>query len=301
LALNLNRAQWSLLALIPIASLFFIGGPNATVLPWLRYAWNLGHIGFFFVATSSICVALPKFSRERPWQYLAIIAVASLAIETIQLGIGRNFSLLDIARNLTGASLALALLLKTALPKPALLISLVFLLFDASKFTQVAINDWSYQHRGPLIENFETDQFMALWPKHIERSQDLVFEGSYAGLVHLKTGKFSGINISPVLRNWSGYQAVHLAIFNSQNYSRAITIRLHDVAHELSPQNYSDRFNKTFDLLPGWNSLSISLDEIKSAPKNRPMDTSKMHQIGLFYSNLESDDYLFIDDIRLEP
>jgi hypothetical protein len=301
LELKLNPAHWSLLALIPIASLFFIGGPNAAALPWLRYAWNLGHIGFFFVATLSICVALPNFSREKPWRYLAVIAVASLAIETIQLAIGRNFSLLDIARNLTGASLALAYLLKTAIPKPVLLISLVFLLFDTSKFTQVAINDWDYQQRRPLIENFESDQFMHLWPKNIARDQEVVFEGEYSGLVRLKAAQFSGISISPILRDWSDYRSIQLAVFNSQNYERAITIRIHDVEHELSDQNYSDRFNKTINLLPGWNQLVISLDDISTAPKNRVMDTAKMHQIGLFYSNLKTDDYMFIDDIRLEP
>jgi hypothetical protein len=142
---------------------------------------------------------------------------------------------------------------------------------------------------------------MSLWPPTIERTQEIVFEGEYAGYVHLKAGKYSGIQISPVMRDWSSYQRLHLALFNSQPVERKITIRMHDIAHEKSSQYYTDRYTKAWTLQPGWNDINISLADVVSAPKSREIDMTRMQQIGMFYSGLTNEDYLVIDDFRLEP
>ncbi|MFC3701286.1 hypothetical protein ACFOND_06485 [Reinekea marina] len=299
--LKTNKPTLGLLAMVPIASLFFVGGPSAAALPWFRYAWNLGHIGFFFIATWAFCSVAPLWSRDKPWRYLAAIAIASLLIESIQFTIGRNLSLMDIARNITGAALALSITLKDRAPKAMFMAGLVFVLIDFSLFTKVAIQDWHYQHRHPIIENFETSQFLSFWPKHITQQSREVLEGNYAGYVRLTAGKFSGIQVSPVLRDWSAYRAIQVAIFNSQSFERPITIRMHDVLHEQSDQKYADRFNRTVMLQPGWNKLSLALTDVEKTTSGRVMDVSNMHQIGIFYSGLEQDDYLILDDIRLIP
>jgi VanZ family protein len=299
--LKLSRSQWSLLALLPIASLFFIGGPSSTTLPWLRYAWNLGHIGFFFIASLAVIATYPRFSKKTPWLYLGAITLISLFIEWLQSSIGRDASILDMARNVTGATMALSVVLKRKVPIPAFSCAVGFLVFDLFGFSEVAYSDWQHQQRLPLIENFETDQYLSRWHTNIQRTNDNVFSGSFSGFVPLKASKYSGIQISPVPRNWSAYQSLTIALFNSQSSARDITLRIHDVQHEKAAQYFSDRFNRTFTLQPGWNQLEIDLEDVASAPKNRRLDLTQMHQIGMFYSGLEQNDYLLIDKVQLEP
>jgi len=69
--------------------------------------------------------------------------------------------------------------------------------------------------------------------------------------------------------------------------------------HTESAQLYSDRFNRRHLLKQGWNRVSISLDDISGAPKNRVLNLSEVWGIGLFSYNLGTQEKLYLDQLVL--
>ena len=55
-----------------------------------------------------------------------------------------------------------------------------------------------------------------------------------------------------------------------------ITCRVHDRQHTLGLELYNDRFNRSYPLNPGWNRISINIEDISTAPQTRPMDLSQI-------------------------
>ena len=70
--------------------------------------------------------------------------------------------------------------------------------------------------------------------------------------------------------------------------------------HKNSDQNYSDRYNKTFVLQPGWNTISMLLSEVQNSPKTRSMNLENIENIGIFIIQLDKPKVIFIDNVLLK-
>ena len=167
-----------LLAILVLAvtPLFFVGGPSAAALPFIRYGWNLGHIGFFFLAIGLYCSFRPITAWQQVVLLLASIFVLSWLLELIQHQVGREFSSLDILRNLVGATLALFWRARAHLHPSLISFAILLLLLDLSGLAWTAHQDLRRQSRAPLIENLHRGDSLARWHGMTEISPDRVFE-----------------------------------------------------------------------------------------------------------------------------
>ena len=292
--------RWLALLLVPAALLFFIGGPTAITLPSGRHAWNLGHIGFFFLLALALYGFKPAWFGRYLFRMLALIVVVSIAIEAIQSSLGRGFSFVDIGRNLSGFSLALILIYRRRVNKLIALAGIIFLVGDLAIFTRTALLDWVHQNQLAVIANFESAPLSRFAHGHFRLSSQEVYAGSASAMFQLQPARYAGLSLHPVPRNWRGYKTLSLAIFNAAGNPYTVTIRINDTIHELSTeQDYNDRYNHRFNIAPGWNDINIPLTDIINAPEARKMTLTRMHRIGIFISNLEHPLMLGLDEVKL--
>ncbi len=296
---SISNSKLIVFLIIPITLLFFIEGPKTVNLPFVLYAWNFGHVFYFFLLTLAIQGFRPAWLKQYLLRVAISIFLVSIAIETIQLTLGRSFSLIDIGRNMTGFSLAIIAIHKLKAQKLLALFGILFFLVDLSGFALAASLDWRIQTRSPVIEDFESEQFSKYWKGHFHLNEKNAHTGKYSAMFKLQPAKYAGASMHSILRNWEPYSNLSLAAFIESGNKTTVTVRINDIPHDLSNQDYDDRYNRRFELHPGWNEIVIPLSDIRSSPKARFMDMTQMSRIGIFISNLKEPTTLRLDNIML--
>lgn len=269
-------------------------------MPWQRYAWNLGHIVFFCLATLGIHSYRPFRATGHVFVYMAVLLVISLIIEVIQSQLGRSLSTVDVLRNLVGAGLALFIV-----ARPYLHLTLkgflgFILALDLIGFGMSAWTDFKIQTRAPIIENFESVLTLGYWHGDIDLVDEPIKNGERALQVTMTPSGTKNAEFYPILKDWSGYKTLSVSIFNPENDNLNVTVRVSDEQHDLGLQNHNDRFNQTVSLDQGWNTVIFDLDDIRYAPNNREMDITKMRRLIIFASSIIESKTIFLDDIILQ-
>lgn len=269
-------------------------------MPWQQYAWNLGHIGFFCLATLGIHSYRPFRATGHVFVFMAALLVISLIIEFIQSQLGRSLSTMDVLRNLVGAGLALFFV-----ARPYLHLTLkgflgFILALDLIGFSMRAWTDYKIQTQAPIVENFESVLTLGYWHGDVDLVNEPVIEGERALQVKMTTNGTKKAEFYPMMKDWRGYSTLSIAIFNPENDGLTVTVRVNDEQHDLGPQNHTDRFNQTVLLDQGWNTISFDLNDIRLAPNNRDMDLTKMRRLIVFSSTLTENKTIFLDNITLE-
>jgi hypothetical protein len=67
----------------------------------------------------------------------------------------------------------------------------------------------------------------------------------------------------------------------------------------LGVQLSNDRFNKSFLLKKGWNSVRIDLEKVANAPRTRKMDMNDVCGLGIFSVRLSQPRVIYLDNVRL--
>ena len=298
-----------LIVLIIVSPLFFVGGPNGVSSLLFNHLWNLGHIIFFAGAV----FVMMQFLRLESWQSWIWTSVGvfflGVGIELLQEMVGRDASWDDVLHNLCGVWLALfwGQKLKVKLPF-ALLLRLLCLSLAAPSLVfaaSAAYTDMRMRSQFPVINNFE-NYFEA---KHLVgialdipkgRSSAHVSDGRFSLAVNLGTGKYSGIKWVSPYGDWTGYNQFAMDVYNADDSTFEVVLKIADFTHDLGSNNYDDRFNKRVKLLPGWNYLRVSVDEIENAPKNRKMRMDQVSCLELFATRLTQPKLIYVDYLRLE-
>ena len=92
---------------------------------------------------------------------------------------------------------------------------------------------------------------------------------------------------------------LEMHVYNPSTDTLHLQIRIDDKDHKLSGYAYADRFNASYDLLPGWNPIHINLDEVKNAPQSRKMDLQHMDKLSLFFMQPAGWLTIYIDEVKL--
>ena len=291
--------------------LFFIGGPDYHSSRSFKAFWNLGHIFYYAL----LCVALFVFARKRQrsvrFQITVILVVTLLlgvAVELLQAaGFNRTPDIGDLFRNFIGAAVGIAFFLpgRKAFPRGVLrLIQAVSFVLVASQIYPVAaaLTD-EYRARGqfPILGGFESPYELQRWAGSADRAIDsrIVFAGKNSMRVSLGTALYSGVNLEYFPGDWTGFSQFQCNIFNPDENPLSITCRIHDIVHIQGVQRYEDRYNHSFQLAKGWNTISIDLEDVKRAPANRSMDMGHIRCVGIFTTRLPRPRVIYIDDVRL--
>lgn len=284
--------------------LLFVGGPGPSWHRFVREAWDLGHVVLF----SGLAFAIGRW--EMGWTPLrkivvaiVIAAVVGLLVEVLQLFIGRDFSLFDVAYDVLGAVVGMVVASWPQLRRypREIVISLcgAVALLVAVIVAPVAATGWDAwraQRQFPALVAFDST---------LERGRFRVVGGTGLDIgdgqmaVALTTAVYSGFFIKDAPRDWRGYSTLIVDLVNPDAAPLPLTCRIHDREHTTNYRS-SDRFNRRFSIAPGTHRLIIPLADVEMAPRGRVMAMDQIYEFGCFVHKLEQPRRLIVRGIRLE-
>ncbi|GGY74904.1 hypothetical protein GCM10011613_20470 [Cellvibrio zantedeschiae] len=280
---------------------FFLGGTLESSSSLLSAIWDCGHVVFFI----ALVVLISRKVDVNNWRVALIITAtvffAGGLIEVIQASIGRDGNWDDLLRDLTGTWLGLFWLQRST--KWVLLGRVFATVLLIPNITAVFMESWyeaRARHEFPLLVGFESVIESYWGKKEDERSTQYRTQGEYSLKVVLSPKNYSGIKFSRLQQDWRGFKQFGFDIYNPDSTSFYMTVRVNDVQHGLTQWAMKDRFNTSFQLKPGWNHLSYSMDAIEHAPAGRLMDLSHITWVEIFVGKLPESRIIYLDNLRLE-
>lgn len=294
-------------AIVPAVLLLIGGPPHATRL--VQAFWDLGHLPAFALWT--FLLLRLSLLRERPFATQVVAALlfalaGGVLAEGVQQLSGRVFDLRDIGRNLIGSALAVAFLAPTPPLGRRLLpllrgTSAAALLFSLLPAARILADDWQARRQFPLLAGFESPLEASRWGGGavFSRSGEVAAAGRFSLRADFSTDRYSGIFLNHFPRDWRGYRALRLDIFNPLSEPVRLHLLLADRYHRENGWRLADRFNATCAVVPGWSRITIDLEEASAAPAGRRMAMDEIECFGLFTAALPAPITLYFDDVRL--
>ncbi|HOY24149.1 MAG TPA: hypothetical protein PK002_13435 [Cellvibrio sp.] len=280
---------------------FFLGGPDATSSELYGALWNCGHIVFFI----ALVFALNKQIDLSRWQLslatLAAVFVGGGMIEVIQSYTGRDGNWDDLLRDLSGTCVGLFWLRPPSLSIwLGRLVALAFLIPSLSVVFFEAWFQYQAMKKFPMIAGFESSIELYGQKPTVELSTQFHTQGHKALMLNLTTERYSGISFERLFNNWSGFKQLSVDIYNPSSLPLTMVLRVNDIAHEKTGWVDDDRFNKRFQVNPGWNHLVFTLAEIQKGPAKRLMDLSQISLIVIYAAQLPEARTIYLDNLKLE-
>ena len=320
-----NKTRALILAVvICLATMYLLFGidlPGHTML-W-REIGNAGHIPLFGV----IAIALLIFSRaflsgwlKRPILHYAFAFILAsglgFATEFLQWFTPRDADFWDIVRDVIGAAGFLGLAaaydksLSGSLGKKGLARGMIIaasvsiLIAGLSPVIAWMTADIYRSLRLPVICDFESPAerfFIRLHHAELARVEApdtwRKESSNRVGLVDFLPAEYPELYMLEPYPDWSRYHRFSFEVFNPSDSAVNLTLRIEDAWHT---GDYTDRFNRTFILQPGGNTIAVDCSDIETAPATRKMEMSSISAFSLFLHDIKTPVILYFDEIRLE-
>ena len=298
-----------LLALFP---LFFVGGPDYYSARSYKSLWSFGHLIFFFLLTALL---LRKNSgvSQRGFAFQCIVTlcltvVVGVGVEFIQAGLSREISVHDVWLDIVGSLMGLYCFshLRQEVGRLVSSAIAIFLLLVVIVELMIVVDYWQDEKRMaaqfPLLADFEKKIELTRWSGNakIYKSSSHISSGEFSLAIDTTLDQFSGVGMRYFVTDWRDYSDLVLDVFSGQSFDVSLTLKIYDGQHRKSDQLYADRFNKSFLLMPGWNTIVVSLKELESAPNNRTMDLSNIVGLHFFVTEQEKSYRFYLDNLRLQ-
>ena len=299
-------------ALLVGSYFLFAGGPTSNFSRSQAQLWNLGHIPFFYLLTL-LLIRWPRLqghSRPVAWgMVLALTFLGGVGIEVLQYAANRDPGWLDVGRNMAGVLTALAF---TSVAKfrvnrpyrvPIRAVTLLILIGLSGPFLKALVDEITARQQFPVLSDFSTPFELDRWEGPSDRTLVNAVHGR-AGRqmkIDLQPGLYPGAGMKYLPVDWRDYQTLNLDLYSAGMKPLRLTLRVHDWRHQnVQPAyQFDDRYNYSIMLQPGWNRLSYSLQAIKNAPKDRPMDMARIADVSFFITRLRAPVTLYLDRIYL--
>lgn len=306
-----NGMKWGVLVIGILSLLLFVGGPDAHSHRIYQETWDSGHLVLF--AGIVLVLLNTSFLMPRPWwQQFVIITVFCLvlgmAIEILQLVVGRNFELKDLLNDLLGGYIGFALFtvrdnrLAQWARFIAYPVALIFCLIGIRPVLVVIADHFILQEDFPTLADFETSFELSRWDMNLAQlamEEKTVRYGKRAMRIRFLPGEYPDITLKDFVSDWRDFKSVRFSIYSTEALSVNMELKIYDRQHQLSNYAYSDRFNRSLQLSPGWNDISISLDDVQSAPRNRELNMAEIVSFSLFLERLDKPMTMFFDGLHL--
>ena len=309
--LKKSHSLWFISILLLVGSiLLFIGGPDYYSSRSLKRFWDMGHILYFALLSILLMRWSPVSRMSLLWQWTTILSITFLfgvSIELMQYGTARTPNTGDVLRDLAGSLLVLVFGPSGAKLQPVsrrLFLQLsvvVFTLILIWPFVRSLVDDAISWHQFPLLSGFETPFEIDRWQgdgRLSVESEVSISKGNILKLA-LTTDKYSGASLRYFDGDWTSFSSLKMRIYNPDTNPLQIVCRIHDLQHSDGNEEYEDRYNHSFVLLPGWNHIEIDLDDVEQSPSGRSMDMGRIRGIGIFTVSLPAPGVIYLDDIRL--
>ncbi len=128
-------------------------------------------------------------------------------------------------------------------------------------------------------------------------ASDHVAHGKSSLRLEMFSGKYPGLKISKFDPDWSNFRVVRAEIYNPQNDSLRLHVRIDDMRGD---QPYADRFNSRMLLPPGWTHFALPLDSLVTSDTRRRMNLASIEKMDFFIVHPKEPVTLFFDHLRLE-
>lgn len=275
-----------------------------------RELFDVGHVlGFAGVAviTGRAVLGARWSTSDRLKIAFACCIVAALALiaEAAQVPTARDASVADLLRDALGIAAGSGLLLASrskALPRAMLIACATVLLgIGLAGPGRMLVARGLAAARVPVLitfDGFPETPFVRGVGAEVQRvaaPAGWPVEGEAGRVVPDGSGRYAGISFVELPGNWAQFQSLEFLVAAESSALGELTIRIHDRAHN---GDYADRFNRSFDVGVEVRRVRIDLDEIRSAPRSRSLDLSRVAEIVVFSSAPERGAFL-IDDLRL--
>jgi hypothetical protein len=278
----------------------------------LKEAWNLGHI-IYFALLPSLMLLSSRANTFRPahqaFLVVALTVTLGLLVEILQTGVGRSPDIGDLFRDVIGACVALVFILpvRKSIPqriRRMLQVFTIMLIAVQLIPTGLALLD-EYQARSrfPILADFETSLQAKRWAQKAESTieKDPGQADNNLMKIRLTTKKYSGVALEYFPGDWHQYGHFQFRIFNTHDGVLSVNCRIHDREHTSGKerQQYKDRYNRTFKIYSGWNTIMIPLEDVRKAPETREMDMRQIQAVGIFVISQPEDRVIYLDDLKL--
>ena len=278
---------------------------------WTQVFFDSLHVPVFGLIAVFIFLTGSSSSTWGRRAAIALITTAALGVlsEAAQIFTSRDASWRDLVADCFGAASFLAIFLAV---RPAQQFSGIqrTILAGAAAIllgwilAPLAITSAAYMERFsqfPTIVRFDSH-----FGRLLARTQNIDYQivSSTQGepahaLVTLREKPWPGVAFHDVWPDWSGFSTLIIELGVNGDSPLPINIRAHDEAHKSSKQ-FTDRFNRSYTLDPGKQSLKIPLADLVNAPHGRLMDLTQMSEIIVFSDASNAGRSFKLYDIRLE-
>ena len=259
---------------------------------------NSGHFVVFLGLTLLYLVvatrAMPNNKTTIIIGTILILGTVGVAIELIQLTqADRNTSVADIFRNLagTGAGICLHLAFTSNRWLTRLFLILTVLLVTAlvNKTSLTLLGYQLLKSGHPYIVNFD-DRFVES-NISVVGGADIAVVSRLPGnstspekalQINFDNQNYSGVRFHETGAPWAPAETLVFEIDNPEDNPQEIHFRIQDTRHD---NTYGDRFNTIFTLLPGPNTIPISVSSVRnlgSTENVRKMDLENISEIQIF-------------------
>lgn len=308
-----TKLAYLLAGIVLVYSVFFLG-IDISRYRTLQQLWDVGHIFLFvllfYIANKTLLqkTTIPYFYQLILTLVLAILL--GLTIEYIQTYTGRSRSFHDVVLDVIGALIGFVFLsnallqLRLTTRRILQVLAIAITLAVLYPMVQVVVDDVRQRQEFPVLLSANNQRELTRFEEmNIEidlvdnSNTDINLDDVFR--LHFKKGKYSTASLSTFVNDWSDYNALHFTIFNPNNETSKIHIRIHDSKHKQSNFFYADRFTKIIKLKNGINQITISMKDIENAPIQRKMDLKNIDEIMIFKAGLKKDTVLYLGTMWL--
>lgn len=127
-------------------------------------------------------------------------------------------------------------------------------------------------------------------------SDEHATHGSKSLRLELYPSEYPGL--APMIKDtdWSKYRAFQFDVFNPQDADIRLSVRIDD--REDYP-GYADRYNRTFVVVPGANTITIPLDSMITSGSKRSLNLKMIYRLVVFMGQPKNKTVLYLDYLRL--
>lgn len=284
-------------------------------------AFDTGHILIFgFVGLVLLIFTKAMLGAKwTAWQYIVVVGIASvmgLLLEIWQTTVGRDSEWVDLFSDVVGIVAFAAvyamfddrwteprrgivrrknLAIVAAVVLLAGLVPMMFVvdMYRARNAIYPRLVDFSYgwEHHFYYVNG---SVFNAVAPPQ-DWPEDAVRPDKVARVTS-QPGNWPGFVMLDVAQDWSGYRRFELDVHLDESTEMPFVVRVHDIEHNHQAE---DRFRHELMLQPGFQTISIPIEEIAMAPVDRTMDIRRIAGFILYSPNLGREITYHIGDVRL--
>ncbi len=142
----------------------------------------------------------------------------------------------------------------------------------------------------------DLDQFS--WECHtlFSLSNEHATHGKKSLKLELFPSDYPGLAPKLAVNDWQDFSTFSFDVYNPQNREVSLTVRIDD---KKDYPDYPDRYNKSFRLRQGANTIIIPIHELETSGTKRRLNLDNIYKVIMFMAQPKEKAVLFFDNFRL--